>query len=122
MWEGVTYYLAPEAVEATLEFIKLNSPSGSIVAFDYIALWPGIFDAYGVKELIDFNATKQSGESGNNFALEEGAVASFLSERGFKASHHLNSEEIEKKYLTLQDGTLFGHVTGSFRIVQAVTV
>jgi methyltransferase (TIGR00027 family) len=121
MWEGVTFYLGAEAVVATLEFIKSNSPSGSIVAFDYIALWPGIFDAYGVKELIEFNAAKQSGESGNNFALEEGSVESFLLEKGFKISTHQNSEELEKNFLTLKDGTLFGHVTGSFRIVQAVT-
>ncbi|MBI9087369.1 MAG: SAM-dependent methyltransferase [Desulfobacterales bacterium] len=122
MWEGVTYYLAPEAVGATFEFIKQNSPSGSIVAFDYIALWPGIFDAYGVKELMNFNAKNQSGESGNKFALEEGAVESFLSEKGFKMSSHLNSGEIENGYLSLKDGTIFGHVTGGFRIVQALTM
>ncbi len=121
MWEGVTYYLAGEAVDAILGFIKSNSPAGSAVAFDYVALWAGLFDAYGVKELVEFNQTKQSGESANFFNVAEGAIESFLSERGFAVSVHQNSEELEKNFLTLEDGTLFGHVTGSFRIVRALT-
>ena len=121
IWEGVTYYLGADAVDATLEFVRSNTFAGSAIAFDYIALWPGIFDAYGVKELIEFNRKNQSGESGNSFALEEGAIESFLSKRGFEISDHLNSKEIEENYLTLDDGTLLGHVTGSFRIVRAIT-
>lgn len=121
IWEGVTFYLGAEAVDATLEFVRCNTLVGSAIAFDYIALWPGIFDAYGVKELIEFNSKNQSGESGNSFALEEGAIESFLSERGFEISDHLNSKEIEENYLTFDEGILFGHVTGSFRIVRAVT-
>lgn len=121
MWEGVTYYLAPAAIDETLAFVRSDSPAGSAIAFDYIALWTGVFDAHGVKELIEFNATKQAGESGGFFMLEEGAVESFLSERGFEISVHQNAEELEKHFLTLKDGSLFGHVTGHFRIVRALT-
>ena len=121
MWEGVSYYLAADAVDAILEFIKSNSAIGSTVAFDYIAIWPGLFDAYGVKELIEFNKSKQPGESGSTFNIKEGTIESYLSERGFEISVHQNSEELEKNFLTLKDGSLFGHVTGSFRIVQALT-
>ncbi len=120
MWEGVTYYLAKEAVNGVLEFVG-STPGGGAIAFDYIALWAGVFDAYGVKELIKLNETKHSGEGGGFFMLEEGAIESFLSERGFDISVHQNSEELEKNFLTLEDGGLFGHVTGHFRIVQAVT-
>lgn len=122
IWEGVTYYLAPEAVAATLDFIKSNSAVGSSVAFDYIGLWPGIFDAYGVKELIEFNAANQSGEPGTGFSVEAGKIASYLSERGFEIAHHQDPTDLEKNFLTLTDGTLFGRVTGSLRIVRAVTV
>ncbi len=122
MWEGVTYYLAKEAVDGVLAFVRSNAPEGSAIAFDYVALWAGVFDAYGVKELIEFNTTKQSGESGGFFMLEEGAIESFLSERGFEISVHQNNEELEKNFLTLEDGSLFGHVTGHFRIVQAVAM
>ncbi len=120
MWEGVTYYLAADAVDAVLAFVRSSAPAGSAIAFDYVALWAGVFDAHGVKELIEFNASKQSGEAGGFFMLEEGAIESFLSERGFEIAVHQNSEELEKNFLTLKDGSLFGHVTGHFRIVQAL--
>ncbi len=121
MWEGVTYYLAPEAVDAALEFVRSNSPAGSAIAFDYTAMWPGVFDAYGMKELIEFGMKNFSGEFGSFFNLEEGAIEPFLLERGFEISDHQNPGELEKSFLTLKDGGLFGHITGHFRIVQAMT-
>ena len=121
IWEGVTYYLGAEAVEDTLNFIKNQSPAGSMVAFDYIALWPGIFDAYGVKELIQFNTAQQAGESGAGFSIEEGAVESFFTERGFEISIHMGPEDLERNFLTLKNGTLFGRVTGSLRVAMALT-
>ena len=122
VWEGVTFYLSAEAVDATLKFVKSNSKTGSAIVFDYTALWPGIMDAYGVKELIEFNSKNQSGESAVSFSLNEDLIKTFLLERGFEISAYLNSEEIETSCLTLKDGTLFGHVTGSFRIVKALTM
>jgi len=119
--EGVVYYLAPEAVDATLDFIRNRSGAGSLVAFDYIALWPGVFDAYGVKELMEFNASKQSGESGGRFLLEEGAITGFLDERGFDVDLHLNNEELVATALGRKDGAPLRKITGHFRIVQAVT-
>ncbi len=121
IWEGVTFYLSAEAVDATLEFVNSNSKSGSYIAFDYTALWPGIMDAYGVKELIDFNSENQSGESGVSFSLNEDLISTFLMDRGFEISEYMIPGEIEKSCLTIKDETLFGHVTGSFRIVKAVT-
>ena len=122
VWEGVTFYLSAEAVDATLEFVRSNSKTDSAIVFDYTALWPGIMDAYGVKELIEFNSKNQSGESAVSFSLNEDLIKTFLLERGFEISEYLNSEEIETSCLTLKDGTLFGHVTGSFRIVKALTM
>ena len=52
--------------------------------------------------------------------LAGSAIESFLSERGFEISDHLNSKEIEENYLSFDDDTLWGHVTGSFRIVKAI--
>ena len=119
MWEGVTYYLSAEAVDATLEFIRSGSPAGSLVAFDYIAVWPGVLEAYGVRELVDYNSKKQSGESGGMFNIVDGEIESFLNARGFETAVHYNSEQIESNFLTHGDGSLLGRVTGSFRIVQA---
>ncbi|MDM8538112.1 SAM-dependent methyltransferase [Desulfobacterales bacterium HSG17] len=122
VWEGVTPYLSAEAVDATLAFVSANSRSDSTIAFDYTALWPGIMEAYGVKELIDFNSKNQSGESIVSFALNEDLISTFLMERGFKISEYMNPDQIEKSCLMLDDKTLFGHVTGSTRIVKALTI
>ncbi|MCP3872038.1 MAG: SAM-dependent methyltransferase [Desulfobacteraceae bacterium] len=122
VWEGVTFYLSAEAVDATLKFVNSNSRAGSSIVFDYTALWPGIMEAHGVKELIAFNSKNQSGESGVSFSLNEDLIETFLMDRGFKISEYMKSEQIEKRCLTLEDGTLFGHVTGSFRIVKALTI
>jgi methyltransferase (TIGR00027 family) len=34
LWEGVSYYLDPESVDATLQFVTHSSPSESIIALD----------------------------------------------------------------------------------------
>ncbi|WDP91230.1 MAG: SAM-dependent methyltransferase [Desulfobacter sp.] len=119
-WEGVTFYIFPDAVDATLDCIKTHAPRGSTVAFDYIELWPGIFDAFGVKELIAFNRKHQSGESGNRFALEQGQISAFLGDRGFEISDFLDTKDIEDR-LKQQDKGFSGNVTASFRIVRART-
>jgi len=122
VWEGVTFYLSAEAVDTTFKFVNSNSGKGSSITFDYTALWPGIMEAYGVKELIDFNSKNQSGESIVSFSLNEDLIDTFMNDRGFKISEYMNSDKIEKSCLTLEDGTLFGHVTGSSRIVKALTI
>ena len=52
LWEGVSYYLEPESVDATLEFIKNSSHNESVIAFDYaISISEeNINNYYGVKE------------------------------------------------------------------------
>ena len=121
LWEGVTFYLRPEAVAATLDCIKIHGAPGSEVAFDFIELWPGIFESFGVKELIAFNRKHQSGESGNNFAVEQGTLNTFLGTRGFEATDFFASEDMEA-CLKQKDPGFSGHVTASFRITRAVSL
>jgi methyltransferase (TIGR00027 family) len=120
LWEGVTYYLEPESVIATLEFIKNNSPKESIVAFDYSIFIPlEMRDKYyGVKELSQLMAKKNPNERGK-FALEEDKVDFFVKERGFRILEHLNTTEIEKKFLINVDGSLIGHIIASLRFISA---
>lgn len=37
LWEGVTYYLEVEAVDATLQRVATKLAKGSAIAFDYLA-------------------------------------------------------------------------------------
>lgn len=121
VWEGVIYYLAPQAVDTTLEFIRMNSPPGSILVFDYaVPISPDKYDMYyGVKELAKLMQALHPGEPGR-FAVEEDEIATFLADRGFDIIKHHTEKYLEGQFLTTHDGSLLGRVTGCFRIVQAV--
>ncbi len=119
IWEGVSYYLEPEAVDATLEFITHSSHYESIIAFDYgISMSEESINYYGVKKF--FQAMKKNhANEGLLFAIDEGQAESFLGQRGLKMKSHLNSEEIERTYLLDTNGALLGQIIGHFRFVMA---
>jgi methyltransferase (TIGR00027 family) len=118
IWEGVTYYLSPTAVDDTLYFIKSSSSIGSTLCFDYGAHWPERLNAYGVKKLVETMRTDYSGET-TGFGIERGKIESFLTDRGYKMIDHLTAEDIERKFLTLRDGSLAGKVVGHFCFAHA---
>jgi methyltransferase (TIGR00027 family) len=118
IWEGVTHYLLPKAVDDTLSFIKSNSPPGSTVCFDYTSISPDLFDLQDVKELIANRRASASSEP-SRFGIVKGGIASFLSERGFEVIDHLTPQDMERKYLTLRDGSSAGKVAAIFCFVHA---
>jgi methyltransferase (TIGR00027 family) len=117
LWEGVTMYLTPDAVDSTLDFIHNNAAAGSIVTFDYI--YASVLRRenrfYGEREI--FETVSRAGE-GWTFGIEEGAIKHFLSERGFKMISHHTPSELEETYLTA-GGTRFGRINGTHCIVTA---
>ncbi len=118
IWEGVTFYLMPRIVDDTLTFMKSNSKSGSSVCFDCSTSSPDALDGYGVKELREAMRVSFPGEA-TLFAMEDGKIESFLSERGFSVIEHLTAEDMERKFLTLHDGSSAGRVTAMFNFVHA---
>lgn len=118
VWEGVTFYLPLKAVNDTLDFIKSNSKAGSTVCFDCATTSKEGLDGYGVKELREAMRVSFPGEE-TLFSIEDGKIGTFLSERGFTVIEHLTSEGMEKKYLTLHDGSSAGEVTAMFNFVHA---
>jgi methyltransferase (TIGR00027 family) len=118
-WEGVSYYLDRKSVEATLDFAS-QAPKDSRIAFDYtIALTAENMDKYYGAET--FARTMQAYHTGEQllFSLEEGEIGLFLEQRGLRLVEHLNAEEIEKTYLTKEDGSLTGRMIGHFRFAIA---
>jgi O-methyltransferase involved in polyketide biosynthesis len=75
-------------------------------------------EAYGVKEQREFMRTHSPGER-MQFSIERGQIGSFLSERGFALSEHLTPEEIQKRYLTLKDGSSAGKTNAGICYVRA---
>jgi methyltransferase (TIGR00027 family) len=118
IWEGVTMYLTPDAVDSTLDFIRNSSAEGSVVAFDYIyaSVLRRENKFHGEKEI--FETVSRAGE-GWTFGIEDGAIARFLYERGFKMISHHTPSDLEKAYLTADDGTRFGRINGTHCIVTA---
>jgi methyltransferase (TIGR00027 family) len=118
LWEGVTMYLTAGAVDGTLDFIRRRSAPGSRVVFDYI--YASVLRRenryYGERNIYD--TIRQTGE-GWTFGLEDGAVESFLAERGFALVAHYTPPELEKMYLTAEDGTLHDRVNGTHCITVA---
>ena len=118
IWEGVTHYLLPKAVDDTLSFIKSNSPPGSTVCFDYTSIFPDRFDLQDVKELIANRRASASREP-SRFGIAKGEITSFLSERGYEVIDQLTPQDMERNYLTLRDGSSAGKVAAIFCFVHA---
>ena len=120
IWEGVTYYLDAESVDATLNFVSKSSHPDSMIAFDYTVSLSedNLSNYYGAKEFAQTMREHHAAEE-LTFSIREGEIESFLEGRNLKMIEHLDNEEIEKKFLTMDDGTLIGRTTGHFRFVSA---
>jgi len=112
LWEGVSMYLSAQAVDGTLAFVGEHAAPDSRIVFDYI--YASVLRRenlhYGEQEI--FATVSQAGE-GWTFGLEDGEVESFLNARGFGMVAHYTPAEVEKLYLTNEDGTLHGRVNGT---------
>ena len=120
IWEGVSYYLDAESVDATLGFVSHTSHPDSIVAFDYTVTLSeeNLANYYGVKEFAQTMREQHAAEE-LMFSIQEGEIESFLGERGLKMIECLDNEQIEKKFLTTDNGALIGRITGHFCFVAA---
>jgi hypothetical protein len=75
-----------------LSFIKSHSPKGSTLCFDY-----------ATEKLESFNAAEPFKSWISNG--KEG-VESFVSPFGFRTIQHVDSNTMEREYLTLSDGSV----------------
>jgi len=116
LWEGVTMYLTPEAVDETLAFVRASAAPGSRIAFDYVygSVLRGENRYYGEREIV---RTVQRAGEGWRFGIEEGGVETFLSTRGLQPVSVHAPPDLEAAELTAEDGTRFGRINGAHCIV-----
>lgn len=96
IWQGVTMYLTPQGVDATLKFIAEHSKSGSKVVFDY-------FTSSLMHRSLSIQFARiflnMIGES-LDFSIEDGQLEAFLNARGFEQVTDANWETLTRLYFT----------------------
>jgi methyltransferase (TIGR00027 family) len=114
IWQGVTMYLTPPGVDATLAFIVKNAAPGSAVVFDYI--YQVVLD--GRQKQSEISSMRRyrfmTGE-GLTFGIPEGTAEAFLLERGFKQAKDVTTDEVKAAYFTGKN--LSRKVAGGYGIV-----
>jgi methyltransferase (TIGR00027 family) len=101
IWEGVTYYLAEETFKNTLSVVKTHSRPGSAICFDYLT-----------EKLDSVNAAEPL-----RFWIGSDDLVRLLTDLGFDIVEHVDAKEMEKRYLTLQDGSLAERALSQFCFV-----
>jgi len=119
VWEGVTYYLPANVINDTLRNIKMNSPVGSSICFDYASLSPESLNDRNVNKLRE-NMISNYPDEPTCFGIQKDYIGTFLSEHGFKIIEHLSQNEIERKFLSLKDGSSAGKLLALFCFVHAL--
>jgi len=120
LWEGVSYYLDPAAVDATLAFVRDHAGPGGALAFDFSVARSRAEagDAYGSAAFFTVLERDHPGEA-FRFSLDDEQAGEFLARRGFSHVRLMNPAEIEAAFLSREDGSSLGPVCGHFRFAEA---
>ena len=95
IWQGVTGYLTPEAVDSTLAFIAHHSGQGSAVIFDYFTN-----EALHGPEVKKIRQLMRVIGEDIIFGIDEDQIEPFLTQRGFSDIHNVDAEELKRLYFT----------------------
>jgi methyltransferase (TIGR00027 family) len=116
--EGLLYYLTPRAVDRLLACVARNARPGSSIAFDYAvqSFADGDLSGHGARKAARWFST--AGEPCLSAIADEG-IARFLSIRGFCLVTELGPQQLERGYLSRDDGTLAYRSLGMFRVAHA---
>jgi methyltransferase (TIGR00027 family) len=116
IWQGVTQYLTPAAVDDTLAFVAGHSGPGSGVIFDYMdaTLLAGA-PRHG--EVSNMRRYRRLSGEGLVFGIPIGSIQAFLEERGFTQVQNADHVALEKAYYS---GNRQRRVADGYAIVSAV--
>lgn len=108
IWEGVTFYLTPAAVDAVLRALRAVSSPGSVLSFDFQTV-------DREQSLIDTGLENER----IRFGIKTGTTEEFLLSFGYSVKEHVDAKEMERRYLIAKDGIRFGSVKPIMNIVTA---
>jgi methyltransferase (TIGR00027 family) len=97
IWQGVTQYLTPAAVDDTLAFVSEHSGPGSSIIFDYMdPTLLGNTPRHG--EVSSMRRYRRLTNEGLAFGIPIGSIQAFLQERGFTQVKNADHVALEKAY------------------------
>jgi methyltransferase (TIGR00027 family) len=116
LWEGVSFYVTAQAVDAVLALVAGATP-GSAVVFDYLhrGALEGARDFYGARSIPYFAARGEP----FIFGLDAARLAEFVAARGLELIAQLEADELERRYLTSSAGKRVRRAAGCFGIAYA---
>ncbi|MCU0507358.1 MAG: SAM-dependent methyltransferase [Anaerolineae bacterium] len=99
VWQGVTQYLSPEAVDDTLSFVRHHAAPGSSIIFDYAE--PSTVNGGGAHGEVR-SMRRYSSLTGEKlvFGVPVDEMESFLRERGFTQVQNADHRALEKLYFS----------------------
>lgn len=114
IWQGVTMYLSPAGINATLAFVVKNAAPGSAIVFDYI--YQAVLDGFHKRsEVSNMRRYRFMTGEGLTFGIPEGTVDAFLDERGFQQVKDISSRDLKTAYFTGKNASR--KVAGGYGIV-----
>ncbi len=97
IWEGVTMYLTPAAVDATLAFIACHAAPGSSVVFDYV--YSSVIEGYVRRnEATGMRRYRRLTGEEMVFGITEGTARTFLEQRGFGDVQNVTARDLQALY------------------------
>ncbi len=116
--EGLLYYLTPLAVDRMLRCVARNACPGSSIAFDYAIqeFVDGDTSAHGAREAARWFVTAGEPCCSGFVPIH---LARSLALRGFSLISELGPGEMERSYLTGEDGQRVQRCLGIFRLAHA---
>lgn len=108
LWSGVTPYLRPEGVEATLRWFARQAPGSSLV-FDYC--WQEILD--GTTVIPEARAVLREVASRGEpwrWGIRKGHAKELLATYGLRLVEDLEGAAAQRRYLTRPDGSVQGPI------------
>jgi methyltransferase (TIGR00027 family) len=117
IWQGVTQYLTPQAVDDTLAFVAGHAAPGSSIIFDYMdaTLLAGA-PRHG--EVSNMRRYRRLSGEGLVFGIPIGGIQAFLEARGFTQVQNADHAALEKAYFSA--GSRPRRVADGYAIVSAV--
>jgi methyltransferase (TIGR00027 family) len=116
IWEGVTYYLDPQAIDETLAFVAKKSKPGSSILFDYLP-YDVTTEKSGIPLAQEFSDYVENIGEPCKFGVESERFDQFLANRGFSALENVSVEQCRQWYHS--DADKDTPVLSIFRIAHA---